>query len=216
MKKRVYAGILSSILFLTGCTAAPEASTASPSASAAVETNLNSEYTQLPEENAFYYIEKDGVETLLLHGTGILFLGFPECPWCQAYLPQLNEVLLANDAKAAYYNIYKDKTDDRTFYDQIASDIESINDTGTPIIQYNNEGKQVIYMPLVLFVKNGRITAYNNETSTTDSKVIQPADYWTEDKKSALKAVLDTSVAEIKAAQVENEAKGCDNGCKVN
>jgi hypothetical protein len=87
---------------------------------------------------------------------------------------------------------------------------------GTPVIQYNNDGKQVIYMPLVLFIKNGRLVGYNNETSTEDSKVIQPADYWTQEKKTALKETLNTSVAEIKAAQDENTAKGCDNGCKVN
>lgn len=216
MKKQILNSILIGTLMLAGCSSSTAATTGSPSASAETEQNLSSEYTELPEENNFYYMEKDAVETLLLHGTGILFLGFPECPWCQAYVPQLNEVLASNDAKAAYYNIYKDKTEDRTFYDQIAADVESINDTGSQIIQYNNDGKQVIYMPLVLFIKNGRIIAYNNETSTTDSKVIQPADYWTEEKKSALKALLNTSVAEIHAAQLENEAKGCDNGCKVN
>lgn len=215
MKKTIVTGILTAGLLLSGC-ASNAAATASASASSETSKNLNSEYAQLPEENHFYYMEKDGVETLLLHGTGILFFGFPDCPWCQAYLPQLNEVLLANDAKAAYYNIYTDKTADRTFYDTIAKDIESINDTGTPIVQYNNDGKQIIYMPLTLFIKNGRIVSDNNETCTEDAKVIQPADYWTEEKKTALKTVLSPAVAEIKAAQVENEAKGCDNGCKVN
>jgi len=217
MRKKLITGLLTGVLVLSGCsqtTAVPTAS-ASASATAEAEKNLNSEYTELPEDNNFYYMEKDAVETLLLHGTGILFLGFPECPWCQAYLPQLNTVLQANDAKAAYYNIYKDKTEDRTFYDQIAKDIESINDTGSAIIQYNNDGKQVIYMPLVLFIKNGRIVAYNNETSTEDSSVIKPADYWTEEKKAALASVLNTETAEIRAAQKENESKGCDNGCKV-
>ena len=215
MKKTVVTGILAAGLLLSGC-ASNAADTASASASSETIKNLNSEYTQLPEANQFYYMEKDGVETLLLHGTGILFFGFPECPWCQAYLPQLNEVLLANDAKAAYYNIYTDKTADRTFYDMIAKDIESVNDTGSPIVQYNNDGKQIIYMPLTLFIKNGRIVYDKNETSTEDAKVIQPADYWTQEKKTALKAVLNSAAADIKAAQVENEAKGCDNGCKVN
>lgn len=215
MKKTIVTGILTAGLLLSGC-ASNAAVTASASASSETIKNLNSEYTQLPEANQFYYMEKDGVETLLLHGTGILFFGFPECPWCQAYLPQLNEVLLANDAKAAYYNIYTDKTADRTFYDMIAKDIESVNDTGSPIVQYNNDGKQIIYMPLTLFIKNGRIVYDNNETSTEDAKVIQPADYWTQEKKTALKAVLNSAAADIKAAQVENEAKGCDNGCKVN
>jgi thiol-disulfide isomerase/thioredoxin len=161
-------------------------------------------------------MDKGDVENFLLHGTGILFFGFPACPWCQAYLPQLNTVLQSNGAETAYYNIYTDKTADRDFYDQIAKDVESINDSGSAIIQYNNDGKQVFYMPLVMFVKNGRIVAYNNETCTLDSKVIQPADYWTEEKKQALNSTLNPLVAQIKAAQDENAAKGCDNGCKVN
>jgi thiol-disulfide isomerase/thioredoxin len=215
MNKKMMTGILAGVLLLGGCTQNAVQPTASASASAETEKNLNTEYTQLPEENAFYYLEKDGVETLLLHGTGILYLGFPECPWCQAYVPQLNTVLLANEAKAAYYNIHTDKSEDRTFYDQIAKDIEDVNDTGSTIIQYDNDGKAVIYMPLVLFVKNGRITAYNNETCMEDSSVIKPEAYWTEEKKNALQTALNKFVAEIKTVQKENEAKGCDNGCKV-
>lgn len=215
MRKKLLTGILSSALLLAGCTNTAASATASASSSASAEKNLSSEYTDLPEDNQLYYMEKDGVETLLLHGTGILFFGFPECPWCQAYLPQLNAVLQENDAKAAYYNIYQDKTDDRAFYDQIAEDIESVNDTGTPIVQYNNDGKQVIYMPLVLFINNGMITAFNNETSTEDADVIKPEDYWTDEKKAALSSALNTETAMIRTAQKENEAKGCDNGCKV-
>lgn len=213
MKRYVLTGVFASLLILTGCTQSVVTPTSQPTTD--TEKSLHSEYEQLPETNNLYYMEKQGVETLLLHGTGILVLSFPECPWCQAYLPQLNTILEKNDAKAAYYNIREDKTEDRTFYDQIASDIESVNDTGTKIIEYNNDGQQVIYMPLVLFIENGRITAYNNETCMEDSAVIKPEEYWTEEKKTALASTLDTSVAKIKAAQEENDAKGCDNGCKV-
>ena len=39
---------------------------------------------------------------------GLFYLGFPECPWCAAYVPYLNEVAKDNDVrKVYYYNIIK-------------------------------------------------------------------------------------------------------------
>jgi hypothetical protein len=91
----------------------------------------------------------------------------------------------------------------------------SQNDTSEDIIQYDSDGKQVIYMPLVLFIQEGRIIAFDNETCTEDSSVISPEDYWTEEKLEALKDRLSQSVKVIKEAKAEIDAKGCDTGCKV-
>ena len=50
-----------------------------------------SEYTQVQEYNVFTYRSEDEIIKILEHGTGIVYLGFPECPWCQAYVKYLNE-----------------------------------------------------------------------------------------------------------------------------
>ena len=50
------------------------------------------EYTQVTEDNYFVYRSSEEIIKILEHGTGVVYLGLPECPWCQAYVPMLNEV----------------------------------------------------------------------------------------------------------------------------
>ena len=201
MKKIVL--LLCMLLVLAGCT------------KPAAEKKITDEYTQLKSGEVFYYGKKEDLQDYISHGTGILFLGFPECPWCQAYLPVLEEILKENEMECMYYNIYTEKKEDRDYYDAVASLLMSQNDTSEDIIQYDSDGKQVIYMPLVLFIQEGRIIAFDNETCTEDSSVISPEDYWTEEKLEALKDRLSQSVKVIKEAKAEIDAKGCDTGCKV-
>ena len=37
-------------------------------------------------DNVFVYRTQDEILKILQHGTGIVYLGFPECPWCKAYV----------------------------------------------------------------------------------------------------------------------------------
>ena len=50
------------------------------------------EYTTITEDNYFVYKDSKEIIKILENGTGVVYLGFPECPWCQAYVPMLNEV----------------------------------------------------------------------------------------------------------------------------
>ena len=50
------------------------------------------EYDQVSEYNVYVYKNINEIIKVLEHGTGIVYFGFPECPWCQAYVPILNEV----------------------------------------------------------------------------------------------------------------------------
>ena len=176
-------------IFLYACAATPSSG----------EVALVDLYPDLPEDNHFQVIAKDDLEDFMQHGTGILFFGFPECPWCQAYLPLAEEVLSSVDVTCRYYNIYADKKQDRPFYDEICTLLESINDSGHEIVRYDNDGKQVVYMPLMMFIENGRIVSYDDETCTEDSSVISPQDYWTKDKITALQQRLQEASSFVKA-----------------
>ena len=50
------------------------------------------EYTEVSEKNV--YAIKDGEEIIdiLEDGTGVVFLGYPACPWCQRYAAMLNDM----------------------------------------------------------------------------------------------------------------------------
>lgn len=217
MKIRKYFAALLAISLLTGCTGTdePEKAEAIETEEPAVKENIADQYEKLNEDNHFEVTEKETLTSILSHGTAAVFLGFPECPWCQAYIPLLEEVLAEQDALCSYYNIYNDKGSDREFYDSVADLLVSQNDTGTDIIDYDNDGKPTIYMPLVLFVEKGRIVAFDNETCMEDGKSVPPDHYWTKDKKAALKERLSEYVKSVKEMQAQNDSRGCDTGCKV-
>ncbi len=205
---------LCSVLLLSGCSNQTSSTSSTANSSTSEEVVLTEIYDNLPDENQFDLMEKDDLKTFIEHGTGILYFSFPECPWCQAYIPMLNEMLEENEMRAYYYNIHIDKDEDRDFYDEVTELlIEHNKSDDEDVVLYGNDGKALIYMPLVLFIENGEIKSWNGESNTNDSDEILPKDYWTEERVSNLKSVLDTSIKENKKAQEENDAKGCDNGC---
>ena len=203
-KMRLIAAVLSAFL-IAGCT--------QPAPAEETDFKLTDVYTELAEDNSFTVIGKEDLKPLIENGTSVLFLGFPECTWCQAYLPMLDDILKEQGAHAEYYNIYTDKSEDRPFYDEIAAMIDAKDES---ILSYGSDGKRVIYMPLVLFLDGGELIGFDHETCTEDSSVIKPEEYWTEEKKSAFVQRMTGYVSQIKAAQDAINAKGCDNhGCKV-
>lgn len=213
-KKTMLSAMLAMMLAGCGSTAAAVSTSpaASPSASAsaaasAESTSLTEEYSSLPADNAYTLLsDHQDVEDMLNHGTGVLFFGFPECPWCQYYVPMLNEDALAAGVNVKYYNIYVDKTADRTWYDSIA---DLLDEKDSEITHYDNDGKKVIYMPLVVFLHDGEIIGFDDETCDLDSDEISPADYWTDEKISALHERLSSLLSQVKTFHDEGNAEGC-------
>ncbi len=201
--KKLLSLLLCSIL-LVGCSS-------SSASSSEAEWNLSTIYTDLPEENAYYEGTHDSVEKMLNHGTGVIFFGFPECPWCQKYVPMLNEDAQEVGVNILYYNIYTDKTEDREWYDSIA---QLLDEKDSSITHYDNDGNMVIYMPLVIFVNDGEIIGYDDESCDLDSNEISVDDYWTEEKVDALHERLSSLLSVTKTNQDAGNAEGC--GVKVN
>ena len=204
--KRILMAVLCILLF-TGCTKPEQPAEPTPGS-----TKINEIYTALPEENTFEIIDQERLTALIEHGTAVVFLGFPECPWCQAYVPFLDEVVRDAGTQVFYYNIYTDKTENREFYDHIA---ELINERDDTVLAYDNDGKLRIYMPLVLFVQQGEIIGYDNETCMLDSREIKPEEYWTDEKIGALKEKLAGYTKVIAEARKENDSHGCNDDCTV-
>ena len=117
--------LLLACMLLDGCGAstavvgtASAASASETSASAATEENVAAQYTALPEDNVFYEADQDSLLKMLQHGTGIIMIGFPECPWCQTYAVMLNDVAVSAGTRVMYYNILEDRQSQNEFYQQ--------------------------------------------------------------------------------------------------
>ena len=130
----------------------------------------------LTDTNPFVYESSKKIIETLKSGTGIIYLGFPKCPWCRNAVNVLS-----------YLNVdkimYLDMTDERDTYelvdgalkktkdgskeyyemlnilDDILSDYEIEDDGKTYSV-----GEKRIYVPLVIGVKDGKIVGYHADT----------------------------------------------------
>ena len=83
---------------------------------------FSQEYTEVEEDNLYVYRSYDEIINILENGTGVILLGFPECPWCQRYAKYLNEVAKELDFdKIYYYNILEDRKNNTEEYQKIVS-----------------------------------------------------------------------------------------------
>ena len=149
------------------------------------------EYTEVSEDNVFVYRSSEEVIKLLKHGTGVVYLGFPECPWCQTYAKYLNEIAKeVGVEKIYYYNILEDRTNNTEVYQEIVS---LLGDT----LQYDEEGNPRIYVPNVSFHVGGKIIGSDCETSKDTKGFETPEEYWNEEEVKELKNKLTTYMEEV-------------------
>ena len=118
-----------------------------------------SEYSEVTEDNVFVYKNVDEIIKIMEHGTGVVYLGYPECPWCGAYVKYLNEVAKKVGVEKIYYcNTKEVKENSMDKYHQLISLLDGH-------LQYTDEGEQWIYVPNVSFHIEGEIIGNDYETS---------------------------------------------------
>ena len=158
------------------------------------------EYTRVTENNYFLYRTGEEITKILEHGTGLVYLGFPECPWCQAYVPMLNEVAdIEGLEKIYYYNILEDRRNNTETYQKIVS---ILND----YLQYDDEGNKRVYVPAVIAVSEGQLIGFDDETSYDTKGFDNPEDYWTKEEISDLKNKLTKMISQV----VDNKCTDCN------
>lgn len=139
------------------------------------------EYGSVSEENVFVYKNIDEIIKIMEHGTGVVYLGFPDCPWCRAYVKYLNEVALdVGIDEIYYYNILEDRTNNTEEYQKIVS---ILGDN----LQYDKEGNHRIFVPNVSFHIDGEVIGNDYETSLDTHGLSSAIEYWTDDEVSDLK-----------------------------
>ena len=189
MKKKIIGLLLVMMFVLVGCSNADEINVD-------VKTDgvrFSEEYTMVEENNPFVFKSLSEINKILENGTGIVYLGFPECPWCQQYVQYLNEV--ANDyelEKIYYCNVLEDRKNN-------TADQQRTVELLTEYLQYDEEGNKRVYVPTVVAVNKGEIVGFDDETAWDTKGFEDPKDYWNEASVEALKIrlekmILDTSL----------------------
>lgn len=139
------------------------------------------------KNNVIKYVSIDRIIDIIKNGTGVIYLGYPECPWCRNAVPALLEASESTSIDTIYYLNMKDVRDRLTLdsdgniitekegvkgYDELLTVLDSILDDytltredGTTVTA---EEKRV-YVPLVVFVKDGKIVDYHADTVESQS-----------------------------------------------
>lgn len=151
--------------------------------------------------NVFVYRNLDEINKILENGTGVVYLGFPECPWCKGYIPYLNEVAINEHLdKIYYFNILNDRKNNTSGYKKT---VQLLND----YLKYDNEGNKRIYVPAVIAVNNGKIVGFDDETSFDTKGYETPEEYWKNEDLDGLKKRLSDM---IKASFPSYCTSGCN------
>lgn len=140
------------------------------------------DYPSVNMENIYYYATYDEVIEVLTKGTGIVFFGFPACPYCQVYAPVLNEVAKERSVEKIYYFNIKDMREQET--DEYKRLVEILD----KYLESDEKENKRIYVPDTYFVKEGQIVGHNNSMSTLSG--VDAEEYFTEEVRKELKKQL--------------------------
>lgn len=161
---------------------------------------FKNEYSEVSDDNPFVYRNIDQIINILEKGTGVVYLGFPECPWCQAYVPYVEEVAKkVGIDKVYYFNILEDRKNNSEKYQKI---VKILNE----YIPNDEEGNKRVFVPALIVVKEGKILLFNDETSLDTKGYEKPEDYWKNEGSDDLKLLFENAFKEVK-----NNV--CKSGC---
>lgn len=153
------------------------------------ELNSSSVKMDISENNPIKYATFDEIIDVLTKGTGVVYFGFPGCPWCRNVIPVLFEVAKENDVDTIYYfNPREIRNSGNDAYQQLTT---ILND----YLEENDEGVKTLYVPDVYFVKDGKIMGNHLSTVDSQSDPYTPLD---EEQRAELKNIYQELFDKIK------------------
>lgn len=153
----------------------------------------------ITSKNIIKYSSYDEIYEILDNGTGVIYFGFPTCPWCRNLVEPLLDAASEVGIEKIYYLNNKD---DR--------DIKSLNENGEVVTEkegtkdyykllkkldkilgvykgLNDNTIKRLYFPTVLFVKDGKIMDYQIGTIPSQENPYVPL---TSEEYKELKDIL--------------------------
>ena len=123
----------------------------------------------IPEDNKMKYVTAKEVIDILKNKTGVIYFGFPDCPWCRNVVPTLINTAKCECLEQIYYfnalsirdkkhldesgNIITDKEGTKEYYEIV----ELLSDYLGTYEGLNDDSIKRLYFPTVVFVKDGKV-----------------------------------------------------------
>lgn len=194
------------------------------------EASLGRKYKELElsESNPIKYSNYDELLDIIENKTGIIYLGFPECPWCRTALPVLFEAAKENNIDTIYYLNIRNERDSYVVEDgklTYALDgngneikgsegyfklLEALDEhLSDYVISVDGEtyevGEKRLYAPSVIFVRDGKVLGIQVSTVESQTDGYEPL---TEEGHEELYSIYDSYIAEMKS-----ETCSTDSAC---
>ena len=164
----------------------------------------------LSNKNLFKYVTEEEAVKFLKEGTGVIYFGFPQCPWCRSLVPYLEEI--GKDYgidEIKYLNIreirdtYKvenkkaviDKKGTDSYYELLSlldEYLEKYSITDEKNKSYDT-GVKRLYAPTTVVVKKGKIVGFNEGTVESQAKFVALND----DEIQELKEILSNMFSQV-------------------
>lgn len=139
---------------------------------------------EIPEEVQISYLTEDELQTFFETGTGIMYLGYPSCPWCRNALPTLMELAIKYDIPINYFNLKEIRTEENETYQFLLKHLEGY-------LEKDEDGTPKIYVPDVFFLKDGMVVGHNIGTVVEQEDPYIPL---TEEQKNALMQIYEDCI----------------------
>jgi len=158
---------------------------------------------EIPKDNPMKYINYDELMDILDSGSGIVYFGFPSCPWCRNAVPVLLDAAKEKNINEIYYfnalemrdikeldengNVITKKEGTKQ-YEEIVNKLYDYLDVYEGL---NDDSIKRLYFPNIFFIQNGNVVANNMATveSQTNPKIPLNNEQYQELKKIYLSGI---------------------------
>lgn len=176
----------------------------------------------IDKNNVIKYASIEEIIDIIDNKTGVIYLGYPECPWCRNIVSPLLEAADSTSIDTIYYLNMHDIRDKKSLdsdgnviteeegndkYKDLLNSLDSILEEYILTDSNGNEvktGEKRIYVPLVVFVKDGEIVGYHANTVESQTDPYTPL---TEEEKEELINIYKENIKLITSDSCDNEGR---------
>ena len=135
-------------------------------------------YPRVADDNRFVLASVGEVLEKFKSGSGLIFLGFQQCPWCQQLAPIVDDAAKAEGLDKVYYLDIRHarETNDAT-YKKLVEKLK-------PYLRTDQNGQPRVYVPDVTTLKDGRVVGHFLQETTVDGEKATADTYWTEERRA--------------------------------
>lgn len=162
-------------------------------------------HLEINQHSGIKYINADKAIDILQNKTGIIYFGFPQCPWCRNIVEVLLEVKKELKVDTIYYYNALEIRDEKVLEDgKIVTSkkgtkkyykiLELLGDKASVYEGLNDDSIKRLYFPTVVFVRNGKVVDTHMSTVSSQN---DPYKKLTKKQKEELKKIYSKGIREM-------------------